>query len=80
MFYKDFKNHIELVNFDPFGYYRVNTRDKSWLVGIELEGKKHIFFLAEYSRYYDRSLPEFIGKYLNPTSSVDSTFKLRPSR
>lgn len=41
-FYKDFKNHIELVDFDAFGYIWVNDQEKSWLKGIELEVNKNI--------------------------------------
>jgi len=41
-FYKDFKNHIELENFPPFGYTWVKDTKKAWLTGIELEGKKSI--------------------------------------
>ncbi|HKR06104.1 MAG TPA: TonB-dependent receptor [Bacteroidia bacterium] len=37
VFYKDFKNHIELVN---SGGYTWQNVDKSWVRGVELEGKK----------------------------------------
>lgn len=37
VFYKNFKNHIELVN---SGGYTWQNVDKSWVRGIELEGKK----------------------------------------
>jgi outer membrane receptor protein involved in Fe transport len=37
LFYKDFRNHIELVN---SGGYTWQNVDKSWVRGIELEGKK----------------------------------------
>ncbi|HEV7236817.1 MAG TPA: TonB-dependent receptor, partial [Ktedonobacteraceae bacterium] len=40
VFYKDFKNHIELVQFDPYGFFWMNNTNKSWLRGIELEGRK----------------------------------------
>ncbi len=42
VFYKDFKNHIELVDFDAFGYIWINNTKKSWLKGFEVEGKKTI--------------------------------------
>jgi hypothetical protein len=42
-FYKDFKNHIELVQFDPYGFFWVNNSNQSWLKGIELEGRKVLF-------------------------------------
>lgn len=38
VFYKDFKNHIELVDFDEIGYVWVNNFGKSWIRGVELEG------------------------------------------
>jgi hypothetical protein len=37
LFYKDFKNHIELV--DP-GWYTWDNAGDSWAYGIEMEGKK----------------------------------------
>lgn len=40
LFYKDFKNHIEIAD-APFGYTWINV-DKSWVKGIELEGKKKL--------------------------------------
>jgi len=40
LFYKDFTNHIELVRLDPYGFYWVNNPNKSWLQGMEVEGKK----------------------------------------
>lgn len=46
-FYKDFKNHIELVNHgtgrDGPGARWINSPAKSWLTGVEIEGKKVIF-------------------------------------
>lgn len=42
LFYKDFKNHIELIQNPTFpGYTWINV-DKSNVMGIELEGKKNI--------------------------------------
>jgi hypothetical protein len=38
LFAKNFKNHIELVDFDEIGYVWVNNLGKSWLRGVELEG------------------------------------------
>lgn len=38
-FYKDFRNHIELVKSGEFSWQNV---DKSYVAGIELEGKKRI--------------------------------------
>ncbi|HXC06825.1 MAG TPA: carboxypeptidase-like regulatory domain-containing protein [Bacteroidia bacterium] len=42
LFYKDFIHHIELANFSPYGYYWLNTPNRAWLVGMELEGKKSL--------------------------------------
>jgi outer membrane receptor protein involved in Fe transport len=41
LFYKDFKNHIEVAD---FGQYLVwlNNENTSWIKGIEIEGKKNI--------------------------------------
>ncbi len=41
LFYKDFKNHIEVAD---FGQYLVwlNNENISWIKGIEIEGKKNI--------------------------------------
>ncbi len=39
LFYKDFKNHIELVN---AGAYTWENVDKSYAVGVEIEGRKVI--------------------------------------
>jgi len=38
------------------------TSDKE----MNIEGRKHIAFLNEYSRFYDRSLPDFLQKYVSP--------------
>lgn len=45
VFYKDFKNHIELVNFGTVTWQNV---DKSAAMGIELEGRKSIFKNLEF--------------------------------
>ena len=42
------------------------TSDKE----IRLEGRKHFAFLNEYSRYDDRSVPEFLEKYVHPGLNV----------
>ncbi|MEI6748062.1 MAG: carboxypeptidase-like regulatory domain-containing protein [Bacteroidales bacterium] len=43
VFYKDFKNHIEIVNFGgTTGFVWINNPNYTWLAGIELEGKKNI--------------------------------------
>ena len=42
LFYKDFKNHIELL-FVGQSYTWNNAMGKSWLQGIEVEGKKILF-------------------------------------
>ena len=46
VFYKDFKNHIELINygtgFNNTGVRWLNSPYKCWLKGIEIEGKKNI--------------------------------------
>lgn len=40
LFYKDFKNQIELIGSQSFGYFWINNENKSWLTGVELEGTK----------------------------------------
>jgi hypothetical protein len=41
VFYKDFKNHIEIVNFaGTVGFVWINNPNYTWLAGLELEGKK----------------------------------------
>ena len=61
LFYKDFKNHIELVN---IGGYTWQNVDKSRVLGIELEGKKilskHFEFRANVS--FINSLTKFTRK------------------
>jgi len=43
VFYKDFTNHIEVVNFGgTIGFVWINNPNYTWLAGIELEGKKAI--------------------------------------
>jgi hypothetical protein len=46
-FYKEFKNHIELINhgtgLDGPGARWINSPDIAWLKGIEIEGRKTIF-------------------------------------
>lgn len=39
-FYKDFKNHIELTDLGHLGNKWLNDPNKSWLRGVEFEGKK----------------------------------------
>jgi TonB-dependent receptor len=39
LFYKNFRNHIELIN---NGGYTWQNVDKSWVAGLELEGRKNI--------------------------------------
>ena len=46
LFYKDFKNHIELVNSAGFTWQNV---DKSYTQGIEIEGKKNITKSLEFA-------------------------------
>jgi len=41
LFYKDFKNHIEVINFQGQGFSWSNA-DDSYVVGIEIEGRKKI--------------------------------------
>lgn len=41
IFYKDFTNHIEMVNFGgTIGFLWINNPNYTWLAGIEIEGKK----------------------------------------
>jgi outer membrane receptor protein involved in Fe transport len=43
VFYKDFRNNIELVNFGPiYGYTWVNNDNIAWVKGIELDARKKI--------------------------------------
>ena len=48
LFYKDFKNHIEMITFGSSGYTWDNAIGKSWLKGIEMEGKKLLFKHLEF--------------------------------
>ncbi len=41
LFYKDFKNHIEVADFGQYLVW-VNNENTSWVKGIEIEGKKSI--------------------------------------
>jgi outer membrane receptor protein involved in Fe transport len=41
LFYKDFKNHIEMADFGQYLIW-INNTNKAWVKGIELEGKKNI--------------------------------------
>ncbi len=51
-FYKNFKNHIELVNHgsgrDGTGARWVNSPDNSWLYGLEIEGRKALLKELEF--------------------------------
>jgi hypothetical protein len=42
VFYKDFKDHIELINYTPNGFFWINNPNRTWLSGIELEGAKKL--------------------------------------
>jgi hypothetical protein len=46
IFYKTLKHHIELMHFDT-KYMWINNDNKSWLEGIEIEGKKKIYTWLE---------------------------------
>ncbi len=69
LFYKDFKNHIELVNST---YYYWQNVDKSKVVGIELEGKKaitkHLEFRANTT--FDNSTSKFVRSTLYVTNGI----------
>jgi len=41
LFYKDFKNHIEVADFGQYMIW-LNNENTSWVKGIEIEGKKNI--------------------------------------
>jgi hypothetical protein len=41
LFYKDFKNHIEVADFGQYMIW-LNNGNTSWVKGIEIEGKKNI--------------------------------------
>jgi outer membrane receptor protein involved in Fe transport len=66
-FYKDFTNHIELVNTN--GSLTWRNADKSYVVGLELEGKKNIIknldftanitFVSSKSTYLNNTHPMF---------------------
>jgi len=47
-FYKDFKNHIELTDLGALGSKWLNDPNKSWLRGVEFEGKKTIIKNLEF--------------------------------
>ena len=74
LFYKDFKNHIELIDLGAdVGYTWINNDKKSWLKGVELEGKKMIFknleFRANVTFVNSQStlVPIYKGKNLGDT-------------
>jgi len=39
LFYKEFRNHIEIADFGQYLIW-INNENKSWVKGIELEGKR----------------------------------------
>ncbi len=67
LFYKDFKNHIELVNSNGYTWQNV---DKSYVTGLELEGKKTI------SKHFDvRANVTFVksqSKFVRSTIDIGS--------
>jgi hypothetical protein len=65
LFYKDFKNHIELVNAGPtVGFCFTNNESNTTLQGIELEGKKQLTttldFVANITLVKSKSTPSNI--------------------
>ncbi len=70
LFYKDFKNHIELVN-SNIGYSWQNV-DKSRAMGIELEGKKKITKNLDFRSNITitNSSSEFVQKILQLNNGV----------
>jgi len=47
LFYKDFKNHIEVADYGLYLIW-INNPNKAWVQGIELEGKKNITSWLEF--------------------------------
>ncbi len=88
VFYKDFKNHIELVQFgDVIGYQWVNNPNKSWLKGIELEGKKAItkqlelranITLVDSRSTFNKSFKQTNGTYVNGPTVTRTMFGQAP--
>ena len=65
LFYKDFKNHIELVNAGPsVGFCFTNNESNTTLQGIEFEGKKQLTttldFMANITLVKSQSTPSTI--------------------
>ncbi|MEI7594731.1 MAG: carboxypeptidase-like regulatory domain-containing protein [Bacteroidota bacterium] len=83
-FYKDFKNHIEMMYFGPLGgYIWKNNENKAWIRGIEIEGKKslsknfefkaNVTFVNSYSKL-NRSLITTSGLQFGiPGKTTEST-------
>jgi hypothetical protein len=66
LFYKDFKNHIELVNVGPaVGFCYTNNESNTTLKGIEIEGKKKLTntfdFMANITLVKSKSTPSLIS-------------------
>jgi len=70
-FYKDFKNHIELTDLGYLGSKWLNDPSKSWLRGVEFEGKKTIIKNLELRA--NVALVKSQSTYIN--SSVGDTIK-----
>ena len=75
LFYKEFKNHIELVNSGGYSWQNV---DKSNVSGIELEGKKKISSNFELSANITliHSITNFVRKRLEISNGVKNYIPL----
>ncbi len=82
LFYKDFKNHIELIN---AGGYTWQNVDNSFVKGIELEGKKMLFkkleLRANITFVNSRSEYDQYGIQINDVGNVvQGTFQFHVKR
>jgi len=84
LFYKDFENHIELVNAGySVGFCFTNNESNTTLQGIEIEGKKkltkNLDFMANITLVKSESTPSMIS--FDPTTGEQqNTFDTSPGR
>lgn len=78
VFYKDFRDHIEISD-APQGYTWINV-DKSWVRGIEIEGRKAIFNNLEFRANITlvESRTEFIQEALLITNGIKTYTPIGP--
>jgi hypothetical protein len=73
LFYKEFKNHIELINMGgDAGYFWLNNENRSWLKGLEIEGKKTLGEHFELSA--NISLVQSQSKFIKRYRQSDGTY------